>query len=184
MTGPAVILFSSRAWLFPVLALTVAIALALVWAGHRGAAERPVRLGCGLLKLAGVALLALCVLEPVRVSQRAKPGANLFALLADNSQSMRIHDANRLQSRGELLRRALTNDPDGWQAALEENFQARRYSFDSHFQDIRDFGDLDFAGRGSALGHRPGGGPARAGWLPAGLPGRHWERRRPARHWA
>jgi uncharacterized membrane protein len=152
VTGPAVILFSSRAWLFPVLALTVAIALALVWAGHRGAAERPVRLGCGLLKLAGVALLALCVLEPVRVSQRAKPGANLFALLADNSQSMRIHDANRLQSRGELLRRALTNDPDGWQAALEENFQARRYSFDSHFQDIRDFGDLDFAGRGSALG--------------------------------
>jgi uncharacterized membrane protein len=153
MSCLALILFSARAWLFPVLVLTVASAVALVWAGHRSAVERPVRLACGLLKLAGVSLLALCLLEPLLLSQRARPGANIFALLADNSQSLRIHDAAQAQSRGERLRRQLTNDDAGWQAALENNFQVRRYSFDSHFQDIRDFGDLDFAGRASALGN-------------------------------
>jgi uncharacterized membrane protein len=154
VTGLGVILFSSRGWLIPVLVVTVAIAVALVWSGHRNAVERPVRIGCGLLKLAGVALLALCLLEPLLISHRARPGANIFALLADNSQSLRIRDAGQAQSRGELLRGQLTNEsPAGWQTALAENFQVRRYSFDSHFQDIRDFGDLDFAGRASALGN-------------------------------
>lgn len=154
MTGLAVILFSSRGWLLPVLVLTVAIAAALVWSGHRNAVERSVRLGCGLLKLVGAVLLALCLLEPLLVSQRARPGANIFALLADNSQSLRIRDAGQTQSRGELLRQELTQDhPTGWQAGLAENFQVRRYSFDSQFQDIRDFADLDFAGRASALGN-------------------------------
>ena len=152
MTGLALILFSSRGWLFPVLVLIVALALALVWAGQRNAVERPVRIGCGLLKFVGVTLLALCLLEPLLVSQRARPGANIFALLADNSQSLRIRDAGQTQSRGELLREQLIRDtPTGWLAGLAENFQVRRYSFDSHFQDIRDFADLDFSGRASAL---------------------------------
>ena len=153
MTGLALILFSSRGWLFPALLLIVAIALALVWSGHRNAVARPVRLGCGLLKFAGVALLALCLLEPLLVSQRARPGANIFALVADNSQSLSIRDAGQTQSRGELLREQLTHEtPTGWQAVLGENFQIRRYSFDSHFQDVRDFAALDFSGRASALG--------------------------------
>jgi uncharacterized membrane protein len=103
------------------------------------------------LKLAGVLALAFCLLDPLRVSQRARPGANLFALIADNSQSMQVKDAGQLQSRGEILRDQLTNDATGWQSALSENFQLRRYTFDSQLQDARDFGDLKFDGRASAL---------------------------------
>jgi uncharacterized membrane protein len=147
-----VIVFSARAWLIPALAVAAALAAALVWAGHRGAAERPVRIGCALLKLAGVLTLALCLLEPLRVTQRARPGANIFALMADNSQSMMIKDEGQSESRGELLRRQLTNDPAGWQAALEQSFQVRRYTFDSLLRDARDFGELSFDGRASALG--------------------------------
>jgi uncharacterized membrane protein len=106
---------------------------------------------CGLLKLAGILALALCLLDPMHVSQRARPGANLFALMADNSQSLQIKDAGQPQSRGDLLRAELTNDADGWQSALAENFQLRRYTFDSQLQDARDFGDLKFDGRASAL---------------------------------
>jgi uncharacterized membrane protein len=146
-----VIVLAEKAWLIPLLFLVLALAGALVWAGRRGAAGPGVRLGCGLLKLAGVLALALCLLEPLRVSQRARPGANLFALIADNSQSMQVKDAGQSQSRGEILRSQLTNDAAGWQSALAENFQLRRYAFDSQLQDARDFGELKFDGRASAL---------------------------------
>ncbi len=145
------IVFSARAWLLPVLVLVVALAGALAWAGRRGVAGRSVRIACGLLKLAGVLALALCLLDPLRVSQRARPGANIFALIADNSQSMQVKDAGQSQSRGEILRAQLTNDAAGWQSALSENFQLRRYTVDSQLQDARDFAELKFDGRASAL---------------------------------
>ena len=147
------IVFSARGWIVPVLALLISLAAALVWAGHRGAVERRIRLGCGFLKLAGVLTLALCLLEPTQIGRRARPGANVFALMADDSQSLRVKDAGQTESRGDLLRRQLTNDAGGWQAALEEVFQVRRYTFDSHLQDVRDFGGLNFDGNATALEH-------------------------------
>jgi uncharacterized membrane protein len=139
--------------MFPVLALLILLAAALVWAGHRSAIQRPILIGCGLLKLAGLLTLALCLLEPIQLGQRARPGANVFALMVDDSQSLRIKDAGQTESRGDTLRRQLTNDPGGWQAALEEAFQVRRYTFDSHLQDVRDFGGLEFDGNATALEH-------------------------------
>lgn len=151
MTGLATIAFSSRDWLYPALILLIAVAAALVWSGHRGAVSTRIQLGCGLLKLAGALMLAVCLLEPRLVGQRAKPGANVFGIIADNSQSLQIKDAGRSQSRGEILRQTLTKDDGGWQSALTENFQVRRYEFDSRLRDLRDFGELSFDGRASAL---------------------------------
>lgn len=151
MIGLATIVFSSRAWLPSILALIVGVAAALIWAGHRSDVAARTRLGCGLLKVAGVLTLAICLLEPLLVGHRAKPGANVFAIIADNSQSLQIKDAGKTQSRGELLRQQLTKDDDRWQSSLEENFQVRRYTFDSRLQDIRDFSELNFEGRASAM---------------------------------
>jgi uncharacterized membrane protein len=151
MTEFAIIILPGRSWLVPAIVALAAPAAALVWASRRNVTERWVTLVCGSLKLAGVAVLALCLLEPLLVSQRAKPGANVFALIADNSQSMQVKDAGRPRSRGQLLREELTADPKGWQAALEQNFQVRRYTFDSRLQSTRDFGALDFGGPASAL---------------------------------
>jgi uncharacterized membrane protein len=148
-----VIVFSARGWIFPILALLILLACALVWAGHRGAVERRIRIGCGLLKLAGVLTLLLCLLEPLQVSQRARPGANVFAIMVDQSQSLRVKDTGQTESRGDLLRRQLTNNPGGWQAALEQSFQVRRYTFDAHLQDVRDFGGLEFDGNATAVEH-------------------------------
>ena len=94
----------------------------------------------------------MCLLEPLWVSQRARPGANVFALIADNSQSLQVKDAGQSRSRGELLREQLAADPQGWQTALEQTFQVRRYTFDSRLQSTRDFSGLNFDGRASALG--------------------------------
>ncbi len=152
MTVLADIVLAGRAWLGPcVLALAV-LAVALMWSARRQTAARWVLVVCGALKFAGAAALAWCLLEPLWVSQRARPGANVFALMADNSQSLQIIDSGERQSRGELLRAGLAADPGGWQAALEKNFQVRRYLFDTRLQNARDFGELNFAGRGTALG--------------------------------
>ncbi len=152
MTDLATIVLSGRSWLVPCLFALAAVAGALIWASGRSTAERWVSVVCGSLKLAGVAALLLCLLEPLWVSQRARPGANVFAVIADNSQSLQVTDAGQRSSRGELLREQLAADPQGWQASLEQNFQVRRYTFDSRLQSTRDFGELDFNGRASALG--------------------------------
>ena len=125
---------------------------AMVWASRRGITEPWVRLVCAALKAAGIVLLALALLNPLWVSQRARPGANLFAVIADNSQSLKIRDNGAAQSRGEILRNALAADPKNWQAALEENYQVRRYTFDARLQSARDFQGLDFEGRASSIG--------------------------------
>lgn len=146
------IIFAGEAWLLPAIIALILLAGALVWAGRGSVAERPVRIGCGLLKFAGIVLLALILLDPLWVGQRARPGANVFALLADNSQSLQIKDPGESQSRGEMLRKTLAGDAKGWQSALEQNFQVRRYTFDSRLQSTRDFSELNFDGRASALG--------------------------------
>jgi hypothetical protein len=152
MIGFASIVLAGRSWLVPCVIALAFLTGALIWASWRNPAERWVSFVCGALKIAGATALALCLLEPLWVSQRARPGANIFGLIADNTQSLQIKDDGRQRSRGELLRDELTADPRSWQSALEKTFQVRRYTFDSRLQSTLDFRDLSFGGRASALG--------------------------------
>jgi uncharacterized membrane protein len=152
MTVFATILFYNRAWLVPIVSGVVILAAAMVWSWRRSATEPWVKLICGLLKLAGIVTLALCLLDPLWVGQRARPGANIFGIIADNSQSLKMKDAAETRSRGDILLEQLTGGAKAWRSALEENFQVRRYTFDSRLQSTRDFSEMDFNGRSSALG--------------------------------
>lgn len=105
-----------------------------------------------VLKLAGLTLLCLCALEPQWTGQRARPGANVFAVLADNSQSMALTDADAKESRGALLRESLDASRAQWLATLGDSFDVRRYGFDARLHSLDDFGALAFDGRASALG--------------------------------
>lgn len=111
-----------------------------------------VRWLCPVLKLAGLTALAICLLEPLWSGQRAKPGANLFAVVADNSQGLQIHDNGSSRTRGEVLRELLTSRGNDWQETLDQTFEVKRYSFDARLQSTRDFGELDFNGRASRIG--------------------------------
>jgi len=111
-----------------------------------------VRWACFVLKAFGFAALAVGLIEPLWSGQRVRPGANLFAVVADNSQSLQIHDRGATRQRGEVLRELLDAQHSHWQEALEENFEVRRYFFDARLQTTKDFGELAFDGRASALG--------------------------------
>jgi uncharacterized membrane protein len=146
------LIFSGRDWLAPVVLLAALGATALAWGYGRAQADKGLRAVCALLKVLGFTALALCLLEPLWTGQRAKPGANLLAVVADNSQGMQIHDRGNAQSRGEFLRDALAGKGADWLTKLRENFEVRGYVFDSRLQPSADFVELNFDGRSSAIG--------------------------------
>lgn len=144
--------FSSWNWLWPAIAF-VALALAiLIWSYRNSIGHPPgVRVLCLVLKAVGMIALALCILEPLWLGQRARPGANLFAVVADNSQGLQIHDPGDAKSRGDALRGLLDLQSRQWQSTLSETFDLRRYVFDSRLQSTRDFRELTFDGRSTGL---------------------------------
>jgi uncharacterized membrane protein len=146
------LLISGREWLVPVLACLCVVLLLLAWTYLRAPADKGIRTACAFLKLLGVAALLACLLEPLWSGQRARPGANFFAIVADNSQGMRIKDRSETHSRAEILTNLLGHSETGWQDKLEKNFQLRRYFFDSRLQSTKDFSELAFDGRSSAIG--------------------------------
>src|SRR5437870_12890754 len=129
----ATLIFSSWNWLWLATGV-MGIALVLLWWSYRAATAGVVRWICLVLKMVGFAALALCLLEPLWSGQRARPGANLFAIVADNSQGLQIKDRGENRTRGDVLRALLDQQRSSWQGTLENNFEVRRYFFDTRLQ--------------------------------------------------
>jgi uncharacterized membrane protein len=147
----AALVLSHPHWLWLV-GLTLLLAVALLAWSYRAAPAGPIRWTCLGLKILGLAALLTCLLEPLWSGQRARPGANLFAIVADNSQGLQIKDRGETRNRGEVLRELLDPQKGAWQSKLEENFELRRYFFDARLQGSKDFSELVFDGRSSAIG--------------------------------
>jgi uncharacterized membrane protein len=110
---------------------------------------RPLALG---LKVVAIMILGLCLIEPLWSSRRAQSGANLFAVVADNSRGLTIRDRGESRTRGQILQEAIQRGKGGWLAKLAEDFQVRGYVFDSRLRRTMDFSELAFDGKASALG--------------------------------
>lgn len=150
-TALATLTFSSLGWLWPAVAAMVTGLAVVAWTYRYGPRTR-VRWLCATLKMVGICALALCLLEPLWSGQRARPGANLFAIAADNSQGLQVRDTGERQTRGEQLATLLDARHADWQSALEDAYEVRRFYFDARLQSTRDFRELNFQGRATALG--------------------------------
>jgi hypothetical protein len=139
--------FSGLRWWAPAALLLVG-GSALLLLGQRRAPAGWLSL---LLRGAGLLLLCLCLLEPSWTTRHAKPGANLFVVLADNSKGMNLHDRGAAHSRAEILRDQVAGAP-AWQVRLGETFQVRRYLFDARLRRTQDFHELGFEGAASQIG--------------------------------
>jgi len=137
-------------WTWPALAIAVVATVLLVGSYWRAPASKSSRAAAALLKATGLVLLLLCLVEPLLSTVRPKPGANLFVVLADNSQSLAIRDGSHRPTRGDQLRTLLT-DNARWQERLSQDFDVRRYLFDSRLHATRDFQDLNCEGDSSML---------------------------------
>jgi uncharacterized membrane protein len=145
------LVWGSPQWFAAVAALAGVAAVLLLWSYARAQGRPGVRLAAATLKAIGFAALLLCLVEPLLTGSKPKRGANAFVVLADNSQSMLIRDGQDGVSRGDWLRDRLGGQPSSWKTRLEQDFDVRRYAFDSHLRAVDGFNTLTFDGVGSSL---------------------------------
>ena len=139
-------------WGWPIAIVSVMALVFLLWSYRRSIERGAAHKVALVLKILGLLVLALCLLEPQWSGKRAKSGANIFLVVADNSSGMNVLDRGASQSRGQILKTALQNERSDWLAALAGNFQVRQYVFDSQLRRATDFSGLAFDGKASAIG--------------------------------
>lgn len=137
-------------WTVPALILGGAVLLLVLWSYRRSRVPVSVRTVCGLLKASAVTLLALILIEPRRGEERPVPGANVFMILADDSQSLQLSDKSESRTRGEVLKAQLDRQSP-WQVRLSQDFDVRRYLFGSGITPVDDFAALSSQNDSSAI---------------------------------
>jgi len=141
----------SPQWLWPAAAILAVALIVLFLAYRRAPAASRTRYACAFLKTAGFVLLVLFLLEPMWTSRKAKPGANVLILLADNSQSLQLHDGDTEKTRADELTRRLGDKKANWLRRADEDYDLRRYYFDTRLHSTTDFSEMDYKGRQSLL---------------------------------
>ncbi|MCB1233114.1 MAG: hypothetical protein KDN19_22920, partial [Verrucomicrobiae bacterium] len=150
----ASVVFSNTEWLWPAAAFCL-VGLVLLIVGYR---RSPLRGGARvlafLLKLTGLVLLALCLLEPLWTNEAPKKGANDLVVLADNSRGLTVSGPGGGETAGEAMAAKIRGSegtlPD-WLESLGKTFRLQTYTFDSRLRRSADFSELDFNGDASAL---------------------------------
>ncbi|NNM29149.1 MAG: hypothetical protein HKO57_06485 [Akkermansiaceae bacterium] len=107
-----------------------------------------------VLRLLALALLALSLAEPAWVGQEAEPGANIVAVIADNSAGMEVRDAGERRTRADALAALMTDsngEEAGWLETITQTFGLRRFAMDGQLRRVGEFTQLDFTGRASAI---------------------------------
>jgi len=102
------------------------------------------------LRIAALLLLGLCLLEPQSRSTRPAPGANLFVVIADDSQSLQIKDPGQTLTREDQLRLRLAADQP-WLQRLGQDFELRKFVSNKRLRPVSDFAQFKADQRGSNL---------------------------------
>jgi uncharacterized membrane protein len=144
--------FPENFWTWLSFGILAILFVALIWTYKRARAMRPGNKAAFILKLLGILVLMFCLVEPLWSGRRAKPGANLFAVVADNSSGMNVLDKGADKTRSEILRDVLDVNDSRWMDSLAGYFQVRRYIFDSRLRRTTDFSEMAFDGRASSIG--------------------------------
>lgn len=144
------IILGTPQWLGAAVCLAVAAVGLLSWNYARSRGTGVWRGGCVLLKGAACLLLAACLLDPHYVGTRPRPGSNVFLVVADNSRSLQLSNPGSAQSRGTAVKEQLQTEGN-WLTRLAQDFDTRRYLFESQVQPTQDFSELTFTGEASAL---------------------------------
>jgi uncharacterized membrane protein len=106
------------------------------------------------IRVALIALLAICLLRPVLVVKAAVPQQNFLAVLIDDSRSMQIADADESegQTRGEYARQQFGDRTSGLLKPLSEKFVIRTFRFSSSAARLASPNELTFGGVETKLG--------------------------------
>ncbi|MFK7737408.1 MAG: glutamine amidotransferase [Pirellulaceae bacterium] len=140
----------ARDWFVVACALAVIGAIVAIWSYLSHSRLKGLRPWSALAKILAFAALAFCLVEPMQRTERPRPGANVFALVTDSSQSMQMKPSGSSQSFADQVLGRLRSDST-WQKRLGQDFDVRRYTFDERLRSVDDFTNLEFDGMGSAV---------------------------------
>lgn len=147
------LVWAAANWLAVAAGIAALLLLLLGWGYWRVGASRGVRALAASLKALGILVLVACLLEPLFSGVRARPGANLFVVLADNSRSMTLRDRGADATRGEDLKAlAAKSKSANWLTRLGQDFDLRQFAFDTQLRALPDLDTLAFDGGASNLG--------------------------------
>lgn len=148
MTVP--VFWGSPEWIAAAVGLLAVTTAALLWNYGRARASIGMRVACALLKAVGLTAIVLALLEPLLTGTRPRRGANAFVVLTDNSQSLLIRDGGAKRTRGDAVRDLLRKETP-WMTRLGQDFDVRRYVFDTHLRAVDGYEGIAFDGAGSSL---------------------------------
>ncbi len=146
------IVFGNPKWFYPVLSVAALLTVFTIWSYRRSSMPLMWKCLAVAMRILGVALLLICLLEPLGSLRRPKSQANVFAVLMDNSQSMGILMQEAAKGGRLDLEPSLSDEAD-WQRKLADEFRLRRYVFDSAVEPVDTFVGRSSDGNESALFH-------------------------------
>ncbi len=144
------LIWGAPQWAWPALGIGVVLSLFVLWVYLRSNLSSGIRVACGILKVAAIVLLAVCLLQPMRSGTRPRPQSNLLPIVVDTSQSMQIKSDSGDQSRHDRVM-ALVDADATWRTRVAQSFDVRTYAFDTRLQNLDDFDDLQATGQMSSL---------------------------------
>ena len=103
------------------------------------------------LRIATLAVLAVCLLRPMFILKVAVPQQNFVGVLLDDSRSMQVADLEG-HPRGNYVTENFGAPTGPLLAKLSEKFVVRTYRFSSFTERLNAAGDLTFSGTGTQLG--------------------------------
>lgn len=146
----AEVTLGARHWLAGAVLLSVVGLAVVVWSYRRAGRTSWGRALAAVLKGGGIVALAACLVEPLFTGTRPRPGSNLFLVVADNSRSLQLSDGDGGPSRGQTMRTRLAEE-SSWLARLGQDFDVRRYVFDTNLRPVKTFAELTLDGEASAI---------------------------------
>lgn len=144
------LIWAAPQWLMPAAVLLAVLSVLVIWNYATSGSDGALRFFAGLLKLIAIALIAVCLLEPMRSGTRPRPQANLLPILVDNSQSMLLKPASESDSRYDRVAE-LVKDDAPWRVRLSQDFDVRPYAFAARLESVNDFSTLNASGYASSL---------------------------------
>lgn len=150
------IAFASESWAWVAIGFGIVSLLILFFSYRNSPLRGTPRIFALLFKAIGLILLALVLLEPVRLDEQPKKNANDLVVAADNSSGMKIALDEDLTPPSELLADALgQEDPESfpaWMENLQDTFRLQTFLFDRNLKRSTTFEELDFSSSHSDIG--------------------------------
>lgn len=141
--------YNAQWWLW--IALATLLLVVLTWRSLKTPRVSPFPWLAFTARVAGILILAIALADPHLSKERPITGANVLAILADNSESLRAKESGEILDRGESMRQSLSGRDSEWIGSIEESYQVRNYLFDRSLRRIGSFASLDFSGDRSNL---------------------------------